>query len=346
MSDASAAGKLGLWSGVGLVVANMVGVGVLTSVGFMVTYNGLGPGHVIWAWLVGGVIALLGTQTYAVAARLMPHSGGEYRYLSDLWHPALGTFAGWSSLLVGFAPPIALDAMGVGGFAARLGVPLDPRLVGTAMVVLVTALHMIGLRASRRTQNILVGEKIALDLVFTGCGLIMGQHAWPTWVPKAGPALPVDGFLISLFFVAFCYSGWNAAIYAADQFAAPRRDVPRAMFIGCALVMVLYLVLNWVFVTNLDPTTLGTWAGGDTETITLGHVLMRQFVGPLGAAVMSVFMIIVLTSAASAMTMVGPRVYAAMADDGYLKATEDVLKAHGGLWFWDESFVISRKRDL
>ncbi|HEX7836330.1 MAG TPA: APC family permease, partial [Kofleriaceae bacterium] len=114
--------------------------------------------------------------------------------------------------------------------------------------------------------------------------------------------------------------GWNAAIYASEEFEAPRRDVPRAMLIGCAVVMGLYLLVNWVFVANLTQKHYGEWIGGDRDRITLGHVLMKDLIGTTGAKIMSGFMIVALLSATSAMTMIGPRVYAAMARDGYLPA--------------------------
>lgn len=309
--------KLGLWSGVGIVAANMIGAGVLTAPGFMAM--DLAPSYILLAWLVGGVGALSGARAYAAVAHAIPRSGGEYRYLSTLWHPMLGFLAGWTSLLVGFSQPVALDAQLVGYYAGTLGIDVNWRVVTVAVIVLVTALHAFDLRASRRGQNVLVAIKITLVAGFVVVGLVAGGNAWPTWRPEASAhGLPTAAFFQSLVFIAFCYSGWNAAIYASEEFAAPRRDVPRAMLIGCGAVMVLYLLVNWVFVTNLTPADYGSWISGDPERVTLGHVVMRNVIGSTGAKIMSAFMIVALLSAASAMTMIGPRVYAAMARDGYL----------------------------
>lgn len=311
--------KLGLWSGVGIVIANMIGAGVLTAAGFQAM--DLAPSYILLAWLVGGVAALAGARAYAAVAQAIPRSGGEYRYLSTLWHPMLGYLAGWTSLLVGFSQPVALDAQLVGYYAGTLGVDIPWRVVTVVVILGVTALHAFDLRASRRGQNVLVAVKIVLVLGFVVVGLLAGHNSWPTWRPAASAnGLPLAPFFQALVFVAFCYSGWNAAIYASEEFTEPRRDVPRAMLIGCAVVMGLYLLVNWVFVANLTPAHFGAWIGDDPSRITLGHVLMKDLIGAGGARVMSVFMIVTLLSATSAMTMIGPRVYAAMARDGYLPA--------------------------
>jgi basic amino acid/polyamine antiporter, APA family len=309
--------KLGLWSGVGLVIANMIGAGVLISTGFAAM--DLAPSHILLAWVVGGIAALAGARAYAAVAHAIPRSGGEYRYLSTLWHPLLGYIAGFTSLLVGFSQPVALDSQLVGYYATTLGLDVDWRIPTAAVIVLVTLLHAFNLRASRMGQNVLVAVKFTLVVGFVAVGLVAGSNEWPTWRPDAAMnGLPLAPFFGTLVFIAFCYSGWNAAIYASEEFAEPRRDVPRAMLIGCATVMVLYLLVNWVFVANLTPASFGEWISGDHDRITLGHFLMKDLIGSAAAKVMSVFMIVTLVAAASAMTMIGPRVYAAMARDGYL----------------------------
>jgi APA family basic amino acid/polyamine antiporter len=130
----------------------------------------------------------------------------------------------------------------------------------------------------------------------------------------------VSTFITSLFFVAFAFSGWNAAAYAAGEFAHPRRDVPRAMMVGCALVGTLYLAVNWAFVSSLDPHRAEVVRHYESQRITLGHLVMQDALGPAGGAAMSVLTIVAFVSSMSAMTFVGPRVYSAMARDGHLPA--------------------------
>ncbi len=315
---------LGLKSGIGLVIANMVGAGVFLSTGFMA--QSLSPGLILLAWLIGGVLALCGARAYAEVARLVPEGGGEYRYLSSLMHPALGYLAGWASLLVGFSAPTALDALAAGAFAQAVAPSLEPRLVGAVLIIALTSVHALGLHVSSRVQNVLVALKVVLLLGFVFVGVFFGSLAWPTWTAATPTTSPVSEVLGSLFFIAFAFSGWNAAIYAADEFHKPEVNVPRAMLIGCLAVAGLYLVVNYIFVANLTPAQGTvvfqyddfTQLRGQFDQVTLGQAVMAALLGPVAAKVMSAVMLLLFISAMSAMLLVGPRVYAAMAKDGFL----------------------------
>ena len=312
-------GHLGLKSGIGLVVSNMVGAGVFISAGFMA--QDLTPMQILISWCLGAVIALSGAKAYATVAAWVPRSGGEYRYLSDLMHPALGCLAGWGSLLVGFSAPIAVDALAAGEFARTIGSPIPPSLFGAIVIVALGVMHATGHAVSKRAHNLLFAGNAALLAGFVLAGVFFGNNSWPTWIPPSverGAPFPTQAFARGLFFIAFAFSGWNAAIYAASEFREPKRDVPRAMLIGCALVAVLYLAINWVFVSNLTPIDAKVVFGYDETRVTLGHLILSRILGPAGGFVMSFLALVAFVSAASAMTIVGPRVYATMAGDGYL----------------------------
>jgi amino acid transporter len=309
--------RLGVFSGMGMVIANMIGAGVFISTGYMA--QTLTPQQILLAWAVGAFLAMAGARAYAGIARIVPVSGGEYKFLSTLIHPALGYLAGWASLLLGFSAPIAIDAIAAGAFANTLAAWVNPKLFAALIIIVLTGIHAIGLRFSVATQNVLVIIKIALVAGFIVVGLIGGHNAWPDWQPPNGSdGFPVGSFMQNLFYIAFAFSGWNAAVYAASEFRDPRRDVSRAMLLGCALVGVLYLVVNWVFVANLTPEQCAVVSSYETQRITLGHLIMKNLVGETGAACMSILAIIAFISAMSAMTFLGPRVYAAMARDGFL----------------------------
>jgi basic amino acid/polyamine antiporter, APA family len=315
VTDALPRKLFGLWSGVGLVIANMVGIGVFLSFGYMA--QSLPPGPLMLAWIIGAVLALSGAYAYAEVARLVPRSGGEYRYLSELLHPSLGYLAGWASLLVGFSAPIAADALGAGLFLGTVIPGTPTQAVAVGLVVGLTAIHALGLHLSARAQNILVAVKVMLVLGFVAVGLAAGTVAWPVWLPPTVSAgFPLEQMVGSLFFIAFAFSGWNAAVYASEEFEDPSRTVPRAMLIGCAGVAVLYLVVNYIFAANLTP------AEGaivfSKEPVTVGHALMTRLLGQGAASVMSLIIVLAFLSAMSAMIMIGPRVYSAMASDGFL----------------------------
>ena len=309
--------SLGLWTGVGLVVANMIGAGVFLSTGFMA--QNLGPAAILLAWVVGAALALAGARAYAAVAELIPRSGGEYRFLSDLLHPAFGYLAGWASLLLGFSAPIALDALAAASYLAMIVPGLPVRPTGAFLVGALVVFHAAGLRSAKRAQNALVGVKALLILGFVTLGLVLGHNHWPDWAPpQRAPGLGWQAFVGSLFYIAYAFSGWNAAVYAADEFRSPRRDVPRAMLIGCSAVAVVYLLLNWIFVANLAPAQASAVFGYDTTRVTLGHLIATDLLGRAGATAMSALIVVAFISAMSAMTLAGPRVYAAMARDGFL----------------------------
>ena len=314
----SPSGQLDLWSGVGLVAANMIGVGVFISAGFMA--NDLSPTWILLTWVAGLVLAMAAALAYAPIARAIPRSGGEYRFLSELMHPALGYVAGWGSMLAGFSAPVAADAVFAAEYLGKITAVGNVKLVATIVIAVVTVFHLFDLKTSKWAQNILVIGKIGLLVGFVGIGLFGGSYAFPEWTPiKGDDSFQLTPIMANLVWVMFAFSGWNAVAYAAGDFRNPVRDVWRAMIYGCLIVGALYLVINWIFVANLDAReAFGASVGFDSERNTLGHAVMEKIVGTHGARLMAIFFVIAFVSAISAMTLVGPRVYAAMARDGYL----------------------------
>ena len=164
----------GLWSGVGLVIANMIGAGVLLSAGFMV--QTMSAGIIMGAWVLGMGLAFCGAVAYASLSANITRTGGEYRYLSDIFHPFVGSMAGWGSLLIGFSGPIAIDAIAIGAFMGTLNIPIDPRWTGTAVIIALTLVHGIQWKTSTLIQNTLVCIKIVLVLGLVLLGMGMGRN--------------------------------------------------------------------------------------------------------------------------------------------------------------------------
>ncbi|MBT8492982.1 MAG: APC family permease [Deltaproteobacteria bacterium] len=304
-------GAIDLWSGVGLVVASMVGTGVLVSNGFML--GALSAGQIFAVWIVQAGLAIVGAIAYARISRLIPRSGGEFRYLSELFHPGLGYLAGWTSLLVGFAAPVAGAAATAGSFAEEIGMPLPARATAAIVILAVTGFQMFDMRAAKWSQNLFVTIKVTLFVALVGIGFALGSHELPE--QTLGNGAPVEVFVINFFFAAYAFSGWNASIYAAEEFRKPGRDVARSMIIGTLAVTALYLLVTYVFVFNLTPEDTASIQGSMERG---AHLIVAKLLGPGAAVVASFGIILVLVSSCNAMTLVGPRVNAAMAGDGYL----------------------------
>lgn len=305
--------KLGLWSGVGLCIASTIGSGIFLSSGYMAQSMSAGP--ILAAWAVGALLAMLGARTYAELVHQLPRSGGEYHYLSELLHPALGYVAGWVTLIIGFAQPTAINALAATAFLATLMPVPYAKLIAGATIVVIAIGHSLGRQTSKRLQNLLVIAKSLLLLGFVALGIAAGDHGWPDWSPPSGTTT-VTAFVGSLFFISYAFSGWNTPAYAAEEFAHPKRDVGRAMILGCFLIALFYMAVNWIFVTNLNPSDAAVVLESDQAT--LGHAVTTRLAGEIGGRFMSVLAILAFVSAISAMMMVGPQVAATMARDGFL----------------------------
>lgn len=298
--------QLGLTSAVALVVASMIGTGVFTTSGFLLA-DLKSPWLVLGAWAVGGVLATLGALSYGALARRIPESGGEYTFLSQTLHPAAGFLAGWVSLLVGFSAPLAAAAIGFGEYTRPWLGGVPPRVAGTLLILTFALLHAFHVQHGARTQNWTVLVKVVLIVAFVGFGL---TRLTPPVAAETSPGV-ISTFAVSLVWVSFSYSGWNAAVYIGGEIREPERNLPRALLLGTGIVMLLYLGLNTVFVFAAPIEAL---AG----KLDVGRVAAEAIGGPsLGQAVSGLVALALLTSVSS-MTMAGPRVYARMALAGHL----------------------------
>lgn len=303
--------KVGLTTCIALVLANMVGIGVFTSLGFQV-----GPLHspflILLVWTLGGVVALCGALSYAELAAAFPRSGGEYNFLSQVYHPAVGFMSGFVSATVGFAAPIALAAMAFGRYLAAAFPIVSPLAASLGIVIILAAIHSYTVRASGNFQIIITFFKVALIVSFIGLGLWKGDWTSPIFVPHADDTsrLLSSSFAIALMYVLYAYSGWNAAAYIIGEVREPQRTVPRALLLGTLLVMVLYVALNAVFLiaapmtAYVGPNTAGEIVG----KVEVGEIAASHLLGESGGRIMSTLISIGLISVLSAMTWAGPRV--------------------------------------
>lgn len=303
--------RVGATTATALVVANMVGTGVFTSLGFQAAVLP-SPFALVALWAVGGIAALCGALCYAELGAALPRSGGEYHYLSRIYHPAVGFTSGWISITVGFSAPVALAAMALGAYLCRaLQMPASAsKPVAVASAVAVSLVHLAGVRSGGRFQNLFTGAKVALILAFSASGLLLAPSRSPGFSPSASdfPLLFGSGFAVSLVFVMYAYSGWNASAYIAGEMADPARDIPRSLLAGTLVVTGLYLLLNFVFLRTAPLREI-------SGTLEVGALSAEHIFGASGGRIMGCLVALGLVSSVSAMAWAGPRVAQAIGQD-------------------------------
>lgn len=290
----------------------MVGTGVFTSLGFQV---GGTPSvfPLLMLWAVGGVVALCGALCYGELAAAMPRSGGEYHYLSEIYHPAVGFLSGWASATVGFAAPTALAALALSEYAQRIYPHVPGQALAIGVVLLFTLIHGVSIRLGGRVQVVLTSLKVLVILLLIGAAFLPGL---PTALPSTGIA-PVAGdlvlltapaFAVSLVYVSYAYSGWNAAAYVTGEITNPQRNLPRILLTGTALVAALYVGLNYAFLRVTPIPELN----GQLE---VGLLAAQHLFSPALARLMGLVIAVLLTSTISAMIFAGPRIVQTIGED-------------------------------
>jgi len=306
--------SIGVFTAAAVVVANMIGTGVFTSLGYQVL--GVKSGFAILAlWVIGGLLALCGALVYAELGARMPRSGGEYHLLSRIYHPALGFLAGFISIAVGFAAPVAAAAIAMGSYLTSVaGIAGEDawaaQIIALTTVVLVTGIHLFSLRTISIFQILFTALKVLLILIFIAVGFSLAdpQPISFGFSTQGASEIISSDFAVSLVYVMYAYSGWNAAIYIVSEIRQPQRNLPIALIGGTAVVMVLYALLNAVFLYSTPVTEMA----GQTE---VGYIAAKYIFGESAGAAMSLLIAFGLISTISAMTWAGPRVLQTMGED-------------------------------
>lgn len=301
--------RFGLLTAVSLVVATMIGTGVFTTTGFLLRDIGSQPA-VLVAWLLGGIAAAFGSLAYAELVAALPHNGGEYQLLSRIYHPALGFIAGFVSLVVGFAAPVAASAIAFGEYLnLALGTSAVPPLAsGLVLVVAASAIHSIHLSTGSRVQDLFTLGKALLILLFIVGGLaaVDPDRLTGSGDPPVIGAVLSPAFAVGLIYVSYAYSGWNAAAYIAGEVRHPERNMPIALGAGTLAVTLLYLGVNTVFLGAAPAEEIAS------AQERVGAVAAIHAFGELGGRILSGLIALGLISTVGALVMTGPRIYEAM----------------------------------
>jgi APA family basic amino acid/polyamine antiporter len=301
--------KISAITATNLVVANMVGTGIFTSLGFQIAAI-TSDFALIALWAVGGLVALCGALSYAELATALPRSGGEYHYLSRIYHPAIGFLAGWISAVVGFPAPIALAGIAFGEYFKVFTPGISPVVISLLIVWIITIVHLFGLRTEELFQNASTFLKLGLIFVLVIAGLFVAhpQQLDLTPSPDSFGTLVSGPFAVSLVYVMYAYSGWNAATYITEEVRRPAKSVPWALLLGTVFVTLLYLVLNYVFLRTTPKSVLA----GQVE---VGLLAGQAIFGPIGGKIVSALISVGLIATISAMAWLGPRVTKRMSED-------------------------------
>lgn len=319
--------EIGFFSATILVIANMIGTGIFTTSGFIIAELG-NPQTMLFCWFVGGIFALCGALCYGELGAMFPRAGGEYVFLRESFGKGMGFLSGWISLIVGFSAPIAAASIAFAtyfflalpaSFSPEFTIPffgvniltISPiTILAVAIIIIFSLIHYHSLFLGTRVQNGLTVFKIGLIVVFVVAGLWLGHGSTGNFSEGLDmSSVFQDEFAISLIFISFAYSGWNAAAYLGGEIKSPSRNIPLALFTGTVLVMCLYLLLNVVYIYALPAKEMsGVLEVGTKSAVSLfGEDVSKYFSGAIAIGLLSVL---------SAMIMTGPRVYYAMAKDG------------------------------
>lgn len=316
--------KLGLFPATNIVVSNMIGAGIFTTSGLlMASLNN--PQVMLVLWVAGGIIAFCGALSYGELGAALPGAGGEYYFLSRLYHPVFGFMSGWVSFVAGFSAPIAASALGFSEYFTRAvpgiltvlngagtGPESTKKLLAILVIVLFTTIHYRGIKYGSRIQNLLTILKVFLIVILLTTGFLSGNGNFSNFtgggsVPGGVHGLKITG--LSLMWIMFAYSGWNASTYIGAEIRNPRKTLPRSLLYGTAIVTLLYIGLNLLYIYAVNPEKM-------KGVISIGGLAMGNLFGKPGEVLFSSLIGFALFSSLSAYIIIGPRVYYSMSEDG------------------------------
>jgi APA family basic amino acid/polyamine antiporter len=317
-----------------VVIASMVGTGILVSPGYMMASLG-NHAAILGLWALGGVLALCGALCVAELAAAMPRVGGEYVYLREAYGRMPAFLAGWTSFLIGFSAPLAVAGHVAAGYLLRPFGLLDgnpnpqrtQQLAGAIIIVVVTIPNLLGHRSSAWAQNVTTVLKLALFGGLAVAGFVVAQPR----TGSIGGGVPlgdvgVGAAASQLFFVMFAYSGWNSASYLAGEVRDPTRVLPRSLLIGTGAVTALYLALSVVFALTV-PIAGVTVANAEQ----VPQLAVERLFGAGWGGAFSVAVGVTFLATVNAFVVSGPRIYYAMALDGLFPAIARRLSRRGGV---------------
>jgi basic amino acid/polyamine antiporter, APA family len=298
--------KIGIFTAISLVLSNMIGTGVFTSLGYQLVAV-QDSTSILLLWAFGGLLALCGALCYAMLGTYYKQSGGDYIFLSRTFHPIVGYLSAWASLVVGFSAPVALAAIAMSSYLKPFG--LSSPFIGIGFIVISGVFHSFSIGYSQKFQNINSLFKVIFIIILIGIGFyftatithsaLQFTGTWPREVVSSG-------FAISMIYVTYAYTGWNAAAYIVEEIDSPTKNLPKSLLASTAIVTVFYLLLQVVFLRHSTIENLS----GKTEVATIAY---NAILGPAAGRWVSLFIALQLVATISSYIWIGPRITQAMA---------------------------------
>jgi basic amino acid/polyamine antiporter, APA family len=305
MTNQAVSRSLGIAPATAVVMSNMIGAGVFTTLGLQAVEVQSGFALLL-LWALGGLVAFCGALAYAELGAAIPRSGGEYVYLSRLYGPTTGFLGGWVTMTVAVATPIAIAGIAFGRYLGVL-TGLPPLAGALAVVLVVAGIQLGGLRLARWFQLALTGLTLVLLLAFITAGLLHPTPEAVSFAPSAESWKEVfqPGYGVALIYVSYAFLGWNAAGFIAGEIVEPGRTIPRVLIVATLTVTLLYLLLNWTFLRTVPFAAI-------PGTVEIGARSAEAMFGPGGGRLMSGAIALLLIATISAMVLGGSRVTAAV----------------------------------
>ena len=323
--------KIGWKTAAALVISSMIGTGVFTSLGFQLA-DIQNTWSIVLIWVLGGVFALIGAFTYAELGTNFDESGGDYIFLSKLIHPLVGYVYAWISLTVGFTAPIAISVMAMKSYLSPINPSLFNDWFGVVVILILAAMHSVSIGQSGKFHNISTAIKIGflLLLIILGFAYAPVQENAIDLSSSWQEEILLPGFAVSLLYVTYAYTGWNAAAYIVDEIKDVRRNLPKALIVGTAFVTILFVLIQVVFLKHASVEQLS----GKVE---VAFVAFKNLFGTEGGNWVSYFIAIQLIATVSGYLWIGSRVTFAMSKDHSLWRKLSVKNTNGipvrALWF-------------
>ena len=293
---------------IAIVISNMIGTGVYTSLGLQAAgvHSVLA---LVFIWITGGLVALCGALTYGELAARIPKSGGEYVFLSKIFHPAFGFLSGFISMTIGFAAPLAICAIALGTYAGNL-IPVAPMAIAITVIIVLTILNSSSFRTGANFNFAATSINVLLILTLCVTGLIKGHHAGFSFTFHQSDLKQIinPAFAVSLVYVSFAYSGWNSAAYITHQVKDPVKNLPLILISGTLIVMTLYTLMNFIFLYTVPLSDL-------EGKVDIAFIAAQNIFGQVGGKFVAVLISIGLIASINSLLILGPRVTQAIAED-------------------------------